>query len=92
MLEELLQNLSRDRLEASRMSVRLRFEDGTRVSRSCSLKGLSHEFAALFSVVSELFRRADPDAQRAVSGVGITLAELQPLGAQDPQLSLFTTE
>ncbi|NNL66540.1 MAG: DNA polymerase IV, partial [Myxococcales bacterium] len=80
--------LAREELRARRVTLKLRYADQERVSRSCTVETALGSAADIHALAATLLERTQAGA-RPVRGVGIVLGRLSPERREDQQLDLF---
>jgi nucleotidyltransferase/DNA polymerase involved in DNA repair len=86
--EGLAQALAREELRAHKVTLKVRYADQERVSRSCTVDTALASAAQFHERVGALLARTQAGS-RPVRGVGIVLGGLTPAGREDRQLDLF---
>jgi DNA polymerase-4 len=86
--EGLAASLAREELRARRVTLKLRYADQERASRSCTLDAPIASAAEIHARAAALLERTQAGS-RAVRGVGIVLGGLSPERREDRQLDLF---
>jgi DNA polymerase-4 len=86
--EGLAAALAREELRARRVTLKLRYGDGERVSRSRTVEAPLAAAGEIHERAASLLERTQAGA-RPVRGVGIVLGGLSPAGRTDRQLDLF---
>jgi len=86
--EGLAVSLEREELRARRVTLKLRYVDGERVTRSCTLEASLASGAEIQELAAGLLARTQAGT-RPIRGVGIVLGGLAPAGRPDRQLDLF---
>jgi len=81
--------LAREELRARRVTLKLRYGDGERVSRSCTVEAPLAAAADLHERAAALLARTQAGS-RPVRGAGIVLGGLAPAAREDRQLDLFS--
>ncbi|MBW2312898.1 MAG: DNA polymerase IV [Deltaproteobacteria bacterium] len=81
-------SLAREELRARRVTLKLRYVDGERVSRSCTVDAPLGSGAEIYDRAASLLGRTQAGS-RPVRGAGIVLGGLAPVSKQDRQLDLF---
>lgn len=86
--EGLAASLAREALRARRVTLKLRYADGERVTRSCTVDGPLATPAEIHDRAAHLLGRTQAGS-RPVRGAGIVLGGLAPAAREDRQLDLF---
>jgi len=86
--EGLATSLMREELRARRVTLKLRYVDGERVTRSCTLESGLASAAEIHDRAAGLLTRTQAGS-RPIRGIGIVLGGLAPVSRQDRQLDLF---
>jgi len=86
--EGLAGSLAREELHARRLTLKLRYLDGERVTRSRTVEAALRSAAEIHDHAASLLTRTQAGS-RPVRGVGIILGGLAPVGREDRQLDLF---
>ena len=80
--------LAREALRARKLTLKIRYADQERVTRSCTLESALASAAEIHDRAGALLERTQAGS-RAVRGVGIVLGGLTPASREDRQLDLF---
>jgi DNA polymerase IV len=88
--QQLEEELARMGLAAGRVTVKIRFNEGTTTTRSATLPRPTAAAAELFRAAQLLLERT-PAGARPARGLGIQLSLLAPAGETDRQLDLFSS-
>jgi DNA polymerase-4 len=88
--QQLEEELGRMGLAASRITVKIRFNEGSTTTRSTTLPRPTSAAAELFRAAQLLLERTQAGA-RPARGLGIQLSLLAPAGETDRQLDLFSS-
>lgn len=86
--EGLAASLAREELRARRVTLKVRYADAERVSRSCTLDAPLAAAGEIHARVASLLERTQA-GERPVRGLGIVLGALAPEAREDHQLELF---
>jgi len=86
--EGLAASLAREALRARRVTLKLRYGDGERVSRSCTVESAIASAAEIHERAAGLLARTQAGS-RPVRGAGVALGGLAPAAREDRQLDLF---
>ena len=86
--EGLAQALAREELRARKVTLKVRYADQERVSRSCTVDTALVSAPQVHERVAALLARTQAGS-RPVRGIGIVLGGLTPVGREDRQLDLF---